>query len=435
MGVVNYSQLATIDPTAPVVKYSSELRRQAIPRDIYTNLRGDHIIYQGQRTAIPNGIYTKMKASDLAGANSVNVLMKLPIRANILRGNAVAMGTEIPPDLLNSRIYRNNYRFVVQDTPGYGENRLDAEPYRLYQEHANDLAPHAAAEEGKEIRMALLESNSWNLMAGSTVNVCPAQWNRNFYVIGCPMPNQPQFNPTWATYTNNIVSAIDRAAGGNGTGNSGFVQTAPQMLTCNDLDNICRWAMLQGAQFGNRLIPLVKDGRSCFVLSVSALGAHRFSDPNFVDSGGDRWTTAGQLVNKEIQDWYGIYGRYRAAAGADIYVVLDERLPTLLPSGSAPPFGLAPGYMWPTDVDLRNLTNAFVRDAMILHGAGSIVNWEPEKLHMIHQDWDYSVRNGVGYAGNRGIQQLQFDTSPVDPTGANRYYGGSAIIVGGRAEP
>ncbi len=429
MGVAQYTPLTTLNQQAVITKYSTDLRRGAILRDIYTNVQGEHIVYEGQRLTIPNGIYTKISPKDTAGANNVRVIFKLPINAPILRANAVAMGTEIPPIIRSATIYRNNYRIVVQDEPGYHEHRLDASPYNLYAEHVRDLSPHARAYEGLEIRMALLESNGWTLMAGSTVNVCPAQWNRNFFILGCPLTQQPVFHPVYATYTNRIVSSIDIAAGGDGTGSSGFRQSITQMLSGNGLDTILRWGLAR------RMTPLMVAGRSAYYLSISGLCAQRFSDPGFSDSMGQRWTVAGQIANDQIQKWTGLLGVWKSAIGADVYVVVDERLATLIPSGSAPPFGLAPGYTWPTDDDLRNLDNPLIRDAAILHGAGAIVNLEPEKMHMIHQDWDYDVRNGAGYAGNRGIQQLQFDMSPADPTGAARQYAGSAIIVMGRSEP
>lgn len=429
-GPVQYTQLATLNPQAPITKYDTELRRQAIPRDIYTNLRGEGIIYRGgEQLSIPNGIYTKISSAVRSNANNIRLVFKFPVNANPLRGNTVAMGTEIVPVIRSATLYRNNYRIVVQDTPGYGEHKLDAAPYGLYEQHVKDLAPHAQAYEGLETRMSLIERNAWNLQFGSTLATCPAEWSPNFFVVNCPMANQPAFHPTLATYTNRIVTAIDRAAGGNGTGNSGFVQNAAQMLSGNAIDNILRWA------FRRRMMPLFLAGRSAYMLTISQLQAQRFSDPAFVDSMGGRWVAYNRITNEKVQNWYGMLGIYHSAVGADVYIVVDDRLATLLASGSAAPFGLQAGYMWPTDVDLRNLENPLVRDACILHGAGAIVNWEAEKLHMIKQPWDYEVRNGAGYAGVRGIQQLQFDSSPIGPTGLTRIYSGSAVIVCGRSEP
>jgi len=170
------------------------------------------------------------------------------------------------------------------------------------------------------------------------------------------------------------------------------------------------------------------------VLTISQVQAAYFSNPNFVDTLGERWTSYARFAQSGdiAQNWYGVLGKWMSAAGADIYVVMDERLATLLPSGTAEPFGLTAHYMWPTDNDDRRLDNALVRDAMVLHGAGAIVKLEPEPMHYINDKYDYAIRNGYGYAGVRGIQQLQFDTTPVDATGVGREYFGSALVIGGR---
>ena len=424
MALNQYTTLTTMSGGASVIRnFSRELRRRALPRDIYTNLRAKTILYDGQRLDIPAGIYQPIAPKDSAGANSIRVTMKLPITGNILRGRTVALGTEIPPAVKTGTLYRAPYRFVIQDEPGYGGDKLDAEPYRLYQAHVDDLAPHAAAEEGLEIRMSLIETNGWNLMAGATANLCPAQWNRHAFVLGLNADAQPAFHPTYATYTNRIVGAMNTVSGGAGA----FTQTQTQMLS--------GWAMDEMAIFAlrRRIVPL-PGKRPWYVLTISQVQAAYFSNPNFVDTLGDRWTAYARFAETgdAAQNWYGILGKWMSAAGADIYVVLDERLATLLPSGTAEPFGLAAHYMWPTDNDDRRLDNALVRDAMILHGAGAIVKWEPEAMHYVKDNYDYMIRNGYGYAGVRGIQQLQFDTTPVDATGVGREYFGSALVIGGR---
>lgn len=427
MGVQTTTLLANLDANAVITQYSRELRRKAIPRDFYTNIMGDDIIYQHKEADVPEMFYHKVEAQALSGANNVRLVMKDTVNANILRGRTTALGTEIAPVIKTGTIYRANYRIVFQAEPGYHEDKLDAQPYSLYQEHVRDLTPHARAEEGLEIRMGIIESYGFNLQAGTTATVCAPQWNPNFFVIGLGVSQQPAFHPNNATYTNRIVNAIDTASGGTGT----FPQRASEMLTCNTLDDIGRWA------FARRMKPMTIDGRSAFVLSISHLGAQRFTDPAFVDSMGGRWVRVDRIQSKKVQNWYGILGEYKGP-NCSFYIVIDDRLATLLPSGTAAPFGLTAGYIYPTDNDLRNLDNALVRDAMILHGKGGLIKWEPEPMHLIQQDWDYRLRNGKGYAGVRGIQLLQFDvptTSANFATGVQREHWGSAVIVGSRAEP
>jgi len=426
MGVRNYTSLNTLSGGSLVVrKFSNTLRRRAIPKSIYANITGERIIYKRQELPMPSAVIERVSPEEVGGASSLRIGLKMEPNANIIRGNGVAMGTEIAPVVKSGTLYRANYRIVFQDKPGYGENKLDAEFYRLYEEHAKDLAPHAAAEEDLEIHMGLVETNGWNLQAGSTANVCPAQWNRHCYVANAgTVYQQPQFHPNWATYTNRIVSAMDNASGGTGT----FPQTAAQMLSGTVMDDLARFA------FQRRLWPQTISGNQAFVLTVSQLQATRFSNPRFVDTLGSRYTRVDDIKNSKVQNWYGMIGKWESAAGATIYIVRDDRLATLLPSGTAEPYGLQAGYMWPISNDQRQLDNPRVRDASILHGAGSLYLVEPEKMHMISQDWDYNVRNGVGYAGNRGYQHLQLDTTPVDPTGSAREYFGSVLVVLGRAE-
>jgi LysM repeat protein len=117
MAVSLVTGLGTLNAQALITKYSNQLRRNAILRDIYTNLKGQDIIYEGQRLAIPNGIYTNIKASDTAGANSVRVILKMPVNANIITGGGIALGTEVAPVIRSGKLYSSPYRFVLQAPP------------------------------------------------------------------------------------------------------------------------------------------------------------------------------------------------------------------------------------------------------------------------------------------------------------------------------
>lgn len=426
-GVSQYTSLSSKNADLVRTIFSGKLRRKAIPKDIYKDIRADRVIYKRQELQIPGDVIMPVTPEAQTTGTVLRVGLKLPINANIIRGNGVAMGTEVPPLVRSGSLYRNNYRFVVQDKPGYGEHRLDGEYMRLYESHVSDLAPHAAAEEGLEIRMSLVETFGWNLQAGSTATTCTAHWNPNVYVAGIDLRNQPDFHPNLTTYTNRIVSAMDTASGGNGA----FAQTPAQMLSGKIMDDLARRA------FAKRMWPLMIGGQQAFILTISQLQAARFSNSNFTDTLGARWIQYAQLTNPKVQSWNGLLGVWKSAVGADIYVVRDDRLPTLLPSGSAEPYGLQALYMWPTDNDLRRLENETIRDASILHGAGAVALLEPEKMHMISQDWDYNVRNGVGYAGNRGYQLMRFDvpsTHPLFAGGTQHMYFGSMLVVLGRAE-
>lgn len=420
MALNNYTALSALDSNAVIQNYSKELRRKAIPRDIYTNVRADTILWDGGRMAIPQAIYTPIAAKDSSMATTVRITMKMPLNGNPLLGGTVAIGTEIAPVIRTATLYRNNYRIVVQDEPGYGVDRLDAAPYRLYQEHVNDLGPHAGAYEGLQIRMALVESYPDNLQGGVTSATCVAQFNPNFYVCGALLNQQPRFHTTSTTYVSRICSAIN-------TANGGMLGAASGMLSCRSVDAMVVQAL-------RRRMKPVSGKRPYFVLTISDVQAANFSNPDVSGSMGARFIQQNTMSNMEQQNWNGMLGRYTTSSGVDVFLVVDERLPILNVSGTGAPYSMSAQYMWPTDNDDRDLTDRHSYDACILHGQGAIVNLEPEKLHYVKDNYDYGVRNGYGYAGVRGIQLLQFDTTPVTGAGTAREYWGSMIVVAARAQ-
>ena len=160
---------------------------------------------------------------------------------------------------------------------------------------------------------------------------------------------------------------------------------------------------------------------------VSELQSTIFADPTWsANTGGAVWIQRNELPDR-IQKWHGIIGKFEGTIGADIYVVTDPKCPTLIPSGTAAPFGLRSGYVWMGDVDRRQRNNPNVRDACFLLGQAAVAKWDAEPLHFITQDDDYDKIEGHGVAGVRGIQRVEFDQQSPDAT--SREYYGSLVVV------
>jgi len=113
------------------------------------------------------------------------------------------------------------------------------------------------------------------------------------------------------------------------------------------------------------------------------------------------WIQRNELPDR-VQNWHGIIGKFQGSGGFDIYVVNDYRCPTLIPSGTAEPYGLSAGYMWPGSTDRRNRDNPNVRDACYLLGNGAFFHWDPEPVHNVTQPDDYDRIEGHGIAGVDG---------------------------------
>ena len=236
------------------------------------------------------------------------------------------------------------------------------------------------------------------------------------YVAGAADADQPDYDANLATYTNNIVAAI-MASGGNS-----LTPVAAQTATFRMFNKVAIEAM------DRKIWPLDIAGEDAYILTVSPLQASVINDATYNATGGwaSQWYAVNRLPEK-TQMWYGILGAFKAPSGCTIYVTVDPRLASLLPTGSAEPFSLTAGYVWPGGVDRRNYANPNTRDASILHGKAGITNWEPEQMHFVTQDDDYARIMGHGIAGVRGLQQVQFDQ--VNPNSATREYYGSMIVV------
>ena len=392
--------------------YNKMLRMRARLKDIYVNLDG---LFKRTEQEIPNAIYMRIDEGVTRGTNNITVTMKLPLTGAVVPGNGRLTGTEEQPNTKAATIYRNNYKkaVVVED---YGTRNLDQVDYGLYKQHIKDLGTWSQQYEGLEIRQAYVERYGFSLRFGDTAAQCVPEWNPNIYVAGATDANQPVYDNNLATYTNNIVNSILSAGGG------ALTPTAAQTATFRMFNKIAINAL------DRKLFPLDIAGEDAYILTVSELQASIINDATYNATGGwgAQWYAINRLPEK-VQNWYGILGAFKAPSGCTIYVTVDPKLPTLLPTGSAEPFSLTAGYVWPGDVDLRNRANPNTRDCSILHGKSGITNWEPEKMHFVQQDDDYYRIMGHGIAGVRGIQQVQFDQQ--NPNATSREYYGSMLVI------
>ena len=392
-----------------ITGYDKKLRMRSMLEDIYGKLSG---LYNTEKQSMPNAIYMEVDAKSQEGTTAV-VTMKKPLTGAAVFGNNVAIGNEERPITKAMTIYRNNCRKVIT-TPGYGVRALDAEPYKLYEQHIDDLSDWNKEEEGLEVRQAMLETFGETLIYGDTAAVCTRNFNPNIFVCGLSLRSaSPAFSATVATYTTNIVNKIVDAGGGS------IVPTVGQTLNQPNLSNISNFAM------SRRITPLTipgLPGGKGYVLTISELQATYIGDPAWSQRNlGSLYKQANDLP-AEVMKWPGVLGSYK-----DLLLVVDPRQPTLNPTGSSSPFGLSAGYVWPGDIDLRYRDDQDVCDTAFLHGAGSIWKWNAEKLHHITQKDDYDAVIGHGTACVRGIG-LPIYNQQTPNMGSYEYFGGAVIF-------
>lgn len=374
-----------LNQNARVISFDTRLQARSNNRDMYTFKKG---AYNRENGSWPEDAIKMQVLDQTTSEGRITLLENLRLPG--VYGNTQATGTEESPRTKELSVFQNNYRKVI-NKPGYGLRDLEADNYKLYEAHEQNLGLWNMEETGYSIRHALLERYSPNLLTGDTAaRLTPQQsWNPNFFIPTLGINNQPVYNSNRATHTNNIVQGLISAGGLN--------QFAQRTLTAPVLEDISNWA-LNPKRLVQLKIPQLPTGKG-FVLSVSELQAAYLSNPTFVNNNlGSLWI-AKERFSEEMQTWPGVIGRYN-----NIMIVVDERIPTLLPGGTAAPYTMTAGYMVWDSRDLRNRGNPLIKDTAILHGAGSFIEVEGQKLHWIADDRDYKFHLGLGTAGVRGHQ-------------------------------
>ena len=408
--------LNQLEAAALITGYNKNLQARAHLKDLYVNLTG---LFKRTEKEVPNAIYMKMEDQATAGANNTRITMRLPLQGLPVLGNNRLTGTEEAPTTKSATVYRNNYKKAVR-VEDYGVRKLDQDAYNLYREHIDALGLWAQQYKGLDIRSSYVQTCGMTLWYGDTINQCVPFWHPHIYVQGASEGQQPAYSPSLATYTNNIVNSMIAAGGGS------LNPTTSQTMDFRMMNKLLLRALEE------KIWPLQIAGQDAYILAISPHQAALFSDPTWTDvNGGALWYQVNRL-NQQVQNWYGILGMYKSPVGADLYIVVDHKCPTLLPGGTAEPYSLTGGYVWPGDVDLRNRANPLTRDACILWGKGGLFEWEPEPLHFVKQDDDYFRIMGHGIAGVRGFQQVHFDQA--NPNATSKEYYGSIMVICARAQ-
>lgn len=401
------SALGQLPSASRMVGYDKKLQMRATLKDIYVNLPG---LYSREGQSIPNGIYMKIDQLGNTSANKLNVTMKLPLTGSVVPGNDRLLGNEKSPDTKAGTLYRNNYKFAVR-TEKYNTRKLDQQYLGLYDQHVRDLGTHSAQHKGKQIRQALIKRYPNDMLAGDLLGVISQAWNPHVFIQGLADTEQPSYDSTNQTYINYIADAMYAVT-------NAWTQSQAGAANFRMLNKIALRAL------DKKIMPLEIEGNDAFILTISPLSASIYTDPVLSGSHGAVWTDFNRLSDK-VQNWYGIIGKFKTSIGCDIYIVVDPKCPTVLPGGSSAPWTLTPGFVEEGDVDNRNLSNSKTRDIGILLGKGALVEWEPEKLHMVKHEDDYGRIQGTGYAGTRGIQMLTFDNAG----GTSLEYYGSMLCI------
>ena len=386
VGVITPAQLAA---ASQIAGFDKELRIKSVLSDIYEQFSG---LYLLDKKSIPNdALRLKVDAKAKAESNNITITMRLHIRGGGVYDPNQLIGTEVRPTTYSLTIRKNIVRKAVT-SPGYGPDEEDARPYGLYKEWIDALALWNKEHHGWSIRQAILERFGESLVHGRTLANSARNWNVNMLVAGLGRANmQVNNNQDRAAFTTSLVNRI--LLSGAGSMNPLVTQTLNQPNLSN-LNILC---------LDNRISKLNLPGMpgdGGWILTISEIQNMYLGDPAWSARNlGTQWTNVTEL-NDKVQQWSGITGKYK-----NVYLVQDERQPTLRVSGTSTPFGLSAGYVLMGDVDNRGRDDLWTRDTAFLLGKACVVDWCSTPLRHVTQDDDYKMVMGHGTVKVEGISQ------------------------------
>jgi len=388
----------TLQTSLQVQGFSRILEEKALPDDIFVQLSENY--YEKARQAIPDSIY--MTVSDVQTyEHSHRLGMIMPLSGAATYGNLTSQVSREENQVTKSvTIYKNDVSHAVTNQL-FGIDAQDKKYYALLERETEQLGKYFKELKGVHIRQALLERYSENLfLASPTSTIVSRQWTPNWYIKGIANTSQPTFSQTNQTFTNNIVRAL------NNQGNS-------NLLDFKYLLALQNYALYQ------RLIKQAKNGGKGgsvgYVVTVPERQAVFLRDPTIDNSFGDQWVRYNRM-NDEAMNWPNVLGRF-----GNMLLCEDPRNPTLLPGGSAAPYSLTAGYLFPGLNDQRsNATNA--KDVGFLIGLNAIIDWNAEPLHYeIENANTYGKRRGHGAFGTYGVQNCQYDLDTTSATSREQF--------------
>jgi len=280
----------------------------------------------------------------------------------------------------------------------YGIHFHDHVAYQLNMDKASKMLGNYMEELfGLHYRQALLQRLSVNLTFSPIFQT--QRWNPRWFIKNAA--TQPAYNTTLQTHTNNIANALIAA----GTGQNAT-------LDANYM-NALHWYITS-----NRIEPLEIGGSKGYILTVPTNQKYHALNLERADSMANYFTSVNRFNDKErsVFPEGACLGKW-----LDIYLVEDERAPTLTIGGTAAPFTLTPGYVHPGSNDQRD-TSTGARDIGFLLGNAPLIDYYPVNVHHKYDDQNYQKWEGKGAFCMRGVNLRMYDNVTATNTSWEQRY-------------
>lgn len=419
--------------------WAKKLREDSTLDDVFNRLK-DAVDVRMSNVEIPNSIFMEFETPGSVN-HKMTFPMSMPLKKAFQMGTDEDMlGKEEDLDLLHLTIRYNEIKKAVAHR-GWGIDYNDLSWTGLYGTITPKFIKAYGELRGRRIREALM------LTYGEELTKAPTnlkqQFNSNIFICNLDLGDMPVWDVTDLDATDGSVDTLGFYPDRSFSGANSYVESiAEKMLKASgtvsaskaylDVDQIFNLDLYVRTKI--KLTPLSIGKRKGYIFLVPSDVAAYLTNPNKSGSLGGSLTHYKDMSAEE-QSIPGIAGRIRS-----LWIVEDERAPTLTVSGAEGSYALSPGFVQPGDNDDRNLdpwnsTSGSVNYAFevgFVLGAGCLAEWIVNPLAYASESTEYGKFQGKGSYMCGGIQLARFDRdTPDDAAGSAGTTRGKTIIQKG----
>jgi hypothetical protein len=401
--------------------WDKNLREDNTLDDIWNKLKTS-VDIRNNKIEIPNSVFMQFSTAP-TGTHQITIGMTAPYEKAPAEGtDETILGYEEDSKLFHLTLRYNELKKSVS-MRGWGVDYNDIQSTGLYGTINPRLQKFWKDYRGKRIRV----TSMLNVEDALTKN--PIGLKQNF-CSNVFIPNLAAgLNPTWditdLTNTAGVKDSLGYYSQRTFSGANTYIESlAARMMQASGTTSASKAYMhvenledlYQYCRRTVRMNPISIGPNRGYIYVADSDTVSILTNPNRAGSMAEIWTKVTQLSSEE-QSYPGMLGRYK-----NLWIIEDDRHPTLTIGGSAGSYALQPGFMNPGNNDDRNLSAwsatsgslNYVFNVGFVYGEGGLAEWIANDLGYADESTEYGQLLGKGSYMCGGIQIARFNVDTPD---------------------
>jgi len=401
--------------------WDKTLREDNTLGDIWNKLRAS-VDIRNNRIDIPNSVFMQFLTPP-KGTHQITIGMTAPYEKAPAEGSDETMlGEEEDSKLFHLTLRYNELKKSVS-MRGWGVDYNDIQSTGLYHTINPRLQKFWQEYRGVRIRKASMLTIE-DALTKNPIGL-KQQFCSNVFIPNLPLGSMPTWDVTDLTKTDGVKDSLGYYSARSFSGANTYIESlAARMMQAAGTASASKAYMhvenLEDLyQFCKRYIrmnPITIGPNKGYIYVASSDTVSILTNPNRAGSMAEIWTKVAYLSAEE-QSYPGMLGRYK-----NLWIVEDDRHPTLTVSGSAGSYVLQTGFQNPGNNDDRNnspwsATSGslnYVFDVGFVYGEGGLAEWVADDLAYAEESTEYGQLVGKGSYMCGGVQIARFNVDTPD---------------------